>query len=186
MANEQPLEEDRFMTNVLDLTDLVHDLASICWDAGKKDINPQLVLFAENYLENYDRTKMIDVFIKNSHMHWHKIKERDEDFFIENAHLIFQNLPIDTNNINAFKLFFTAKDDKGEYIIEQSDKDAVWDIFDSLVKICIKYIHRIRGVKLVPTDRGMRPAYKTNAYPKVKVRAQAKLWDVTLPIPGQD
>ncbi len=183
---QAPAEEERFMTNVLDLIDLVHELSTICWEAGKKEINPQLVMFAENYIGNLDPVKLIDVFIKHSYMHWDSIRDRDEEFFIKNAHLIFQQLPIDTKNINAFKMFFTAVDDKGEYIIEQDDRDAIWDIFDSLVKICIKYIHRIRGVKLVSTKKGMRPAYKTNNYPMVKVRAQAKLWEVKLAIPGQD
>jgi hypothetical protein len=148
---QTPPEEERFITNVLDLTALVHELATICWDAGRKDINPQLVLFAENYLEGYDPVKLIDVFIEHSHPHWEKIREHDEKFFIENAHVIFKQLPVDSSNINAFKVFFTAVDNKGNNIISDTDRDAIWTIFESLVKICLKYIHKVRGVKLVST-----------------------------------
>jgi hypothetical protein len=35
---QNPPEEERFMTNVLDLTYLVHDLATICWDANKLNL----------------------------------------------------------------------------------------------------------------------------------------------------
>jgi hypothetical protein len=182
---QNPPEEERFMTNVLDLTYLVHDLATICWDANIKDINPGLVAIAENYLETYDKLKLIDAFIKHSHKYWTKIYERKEIFFIENAHEIFQYLPIDTKNINAFKIFFTAKDNKGEHIIIQEDRDAIWDIFDSLVKICIKYIHRVRGVKLVKTKDGLRPVYKNKLYPDVNVKKHAKIWTLNFLFQGK-
>lgn len=183
---QAPSEEKRFMANVLDLTNLVHELATICWDAGRRDINPQLVVLAENYLEQYDPTKLIEIFINHSYEHWSKIKHRDENFFINNANAIFKYLPIDTNNINAFKIFFTAMGDDGDYIIIQEDRDAIWDIFDSLIKICIKYIHRVRGVKLIETDRGLRPVYKTKKFPDIKVREQANIWGIELPIPGKE
>ncbi|GAG34663.1 unnamed protein product, partial [marine sediment metagenome] len=95
-----------------------------------------------------------------------------------------QHLPIDTSSINAFKIFFTAKDDQGYDIIKEDDRLAIWNIFESLVKICIKYIHRVRGVKLVSTPKGLRPAYIKKAYPKIKVRELAKIWNIDLPMPG--
>lgn len=183
---QNPPEEKRFITNVLDLAALVHELATICWDAGRKDINPQLVSFAENYLQNYDPVVLIETFIKHSHKYWDEIRLHNEIFFIENAHSVFKQLPIDSSNINAFKLFFTAKDNNGVDIIVKEDRDAMWDIFESLVKICIKYIHRVRGYKLVSTEQGLRPAYLNNKFSYVKVREQAKLWKITLPVPGKE
>ncbi len=183
---QNPPEEERFITNVLDLTALIHDLATICWDAGRKDINPQLVAIAENYLEKYDPIKLIDVFIKYSYLHWEQIRLHVDIFFIDNAHVIFQHLPVDTSKINAFKIFFTAVDDKGKNIISDEDIQAIWDIFESLVKICIKYIHRIRGVRLVSTEKGLRPAYINKKFPQIKVRELAKLWKIELPVPGQN
>lgn len=183
---QNPPEEERFITNVLDLTALVHELATICWDAGRKDINPQLVLFAENYLEGYDPQNLIDIFIRHSYTHWQQIKDHDEIFFIKNAHVIFQHLPVDTSNINAFKVFFTAKDNQGNDLIDENDRSAIWTIFESLVKICIKYIHRVRGVKLVSTKEGLRPAYVQKKYPKIKVRELAKIWNIDLPMPGKN
>ncbi len=183
---QNPPEEDRFMTNVLDLTDLVHELATICWDAGRKDINPRLVMIAVNFLENYDPVTLIEIFIKHSWEHWTKIRERNEDFFIHNADVIFQHLPVNTNNINALKVFFTAEDSNGNFIIITEDRDAIWSMFDSLVKICIKYVHKVRCVKLVKTKNGIRPAYTNKKFLQIKVREQAKLWEINLPIPGLD
>lgn len=186
-----PPEEERFITNVLDLTALIHDLATICWNAGVKDINPQMVLFAENYLEGFDSTKLIDIFIKteeksikeHKYSLWERIRIHDEKFFVENAHVIFQNLPVDSKNINAFKVFFTSKNAKGENIIGDDDRNAIWNIFESLVKICIKYVHKVRGVTLIKTDEGLAPRYIENKYPEIKVRKLAKAWNIELPIP---
>lgn len=183
--NHIPPEEERFRTNILDLSNLVHELATICWDQGIKDINPQLIALAEGYLSTYDPIKLIDIFIKHSYTHWSKIKDRDENFFINNAHVIFQHLPVDSSNINAFKVFFTEVNSDGSYVIEQEDRDAIWNMFDSLVKICVKYIHKVRGVKLVKTEKGLRPTYISKKYPNIKVREQAKLWEIKLPIPGK-
>ena len=188
---QNPPEEERFITNVLDLAALIHDLATICWNAGVKDINPQMIIFAENYLESYDKIKLIEAFIiaeeqtieDKQPSNWEKIREHDEKFFIENAHLIFKQLPIDSKNINAFKIFFTSKDSKGKNIIGEDDRNAIWIIFESLVKICIKYVHKVRGVKLVSTENGMRPAYVNKKFSKIKVRELAKLWNIDLMLP---
>ena len=183
--SQNPPEEERFKTNVLDLTELIRELAATCWDAGVKDVNPSLVKIAGGFLSGYDGNDLVDVFIKYSHMHWHKIKDRKENFFMENANDIFKQLPIDTNNINAFKMFFTAKNQNGSFIIIPEDREAIWEIFDSLVKICIKYIHRVRGITYVPTDDGLVPKYKKKLYPYVDISKLAKEWNVKLEYPGQ-
>jgi hypothetical protein len=183
---QEPPEEERFLRNILDLTDLIHELSSICWDAGHQDINPTLVALARGYLEGYDKVKLINTFIKYSHVYWEdEIKNRKEDFFIEHANEIFVHLPINTDNINAFKILFTSVDEDGEYIVIDEDRDAIWEIFGSLVKICLKYIHKIRGIKFKPTPDGLRPVYKKNIYPEIPVRKLAKIWDVDLPIGKQ-
>lgn len=180
-----PSEEIRFKTNVLDLIALVHDLATICWNAGKRDVNPALIPFAENYLESYDPVGLIEIYIEHSHKHWQEIKDHNEVFFLENAHTIFNQLPINSNHIDAFKVFFTAKDSQGEDIIIQEDRDAIWEIFESLVKICLKFIHKKRKVELRSTDKGLRPVYTIKYFPQIPIMKLAKVWNVDLPIPGK-
>ena len=113
---EEPPEEERFLQNILDLTDLVHELSTICWEEGCDEVNPTLVTIARGYLSGYNPTDLIETFIRYSHMYWDEIKERNENFFIEHANVIFKHLPIKTDNINAFKVFFTTTDKNGEYI----------------------------------------------------------------------
>ena len=182
---QEPPEEERFLTNILDLTDLIHELSTICWEAGCDELNPTLIALARGYLAGYDPDDLINTFIKYSHMYWGEIYERSEDFFIDHANEIFGHLPIKTNNINAFKILFTSVDENDEHIIIDEDRDAIWDIFDSLVKICIKYVHRIRGIVLKSTTNGIRPVYKKNIYPEIKVRELARIWGIKLSITPQ-
>ena len=183
---KEPPEEERFLQNILDLTDLVYELSAMCWDAGCNDINPKLVLLARGYLSGYDPVDLIETYIRYSNEYWGEIKSREENFFINHANEIFMHLPIKTDNINAFKIFFTTVDKNSEYVIIQDDRDAIWDIFESLVKICIKYVHRVRGVKLVDTGKGLRPGYINKKFPEIEVRKLAKIWGIKLPVPGKN
>jgi hypothetical protein len=180
-----PKEEERFMANVLDLSDLVHELTSICWDEGFKDVNPTLIVLAKAYLSNYDKVELIETFITYSNEYWDEIKKRNENFFIEHSGKIFAHLPVGKGNISAFKMLFTTKDKDGNPVINNNDRDAVWDMFDSLVKICIKYIHRVRECVVARNEETgkMRPMYKNNKFPDIKVREHAKKWDIVLDIP---
>ena len=178
-----PPEEERFKINVLDLSDLVHELISQCWDNGIQDINPILIVAARAYLKNYDNIDLIETFIKYSHMYWDEIKTRNENFFVEHSQNIFQYLPVAKGNIDAFKMLFTSVDKYGEKMICQEDRDAVWDMFDSLVKICIKYIHRVRECVLEEKDGKMVPRYSKNLFPTIKARSHARKWDIELEIP---
>ena len=50
-----PPEEERFATNVSDLSDLIHELVCICYDEGYKDVNPFLIKGAQMYLNTFDK-----------------------------------------------------------------------------------------------------------------------------------
>ncbi len=177
-------EEERFMTNIKDLIDLMHELITMCWDAGIKDVNPMMVSLAGNFVTSYNNVELIETFIEHTYLEcWEKIRLKDEEFFIKHTDKIFGQLPVGKQHIDAFKLLFTSKDSDGEYIIVQEDRDAIFDIFGSLVKICIKYVHRVRDCHLVEKDGRMVPRYRYEKFPKIKVREHAKNWKIDLPIP---
>ena len=179
-----PTEEERFSINSNDLSDLVHELTSKCWDNGHKEIQPILINLAQAYLNSLDKTLLMETFITHSHNFWEEIRLRHENFFVEHSKDIFGQLPVEQGNIDAFKMLFTSKDANGNPLIEEEDRDAIWEMFGSLVKICIKYIHRIRDCHLEENKDGkMVPRYRYNRFPEIKVREHAKKWDITLDIP---
>ena len=180
-----PTEEERFIANVECLTDLVHELTSMCWDAGHKQVNPMLIQLAGAYVKNLNKTELIETFIDHTHeICWEEIRNQNENFFIEHTNEIFGKLPVEKGNIDAFKMLFTSKDADGNSVISDDDKQAVWDMFASLVKICIKYVHRVRECHLIEKDDKMVPRYRYNRFPAIKVREHAKKWDIELQIPS--
>lgn len=171
-------EEVRFSKNMIGLAELTFDLTTDCWNAGVTIVNPTLVNLGKGFLENYDKTALINNFIYYSHEHWDEIKARNEQFFVTHSKQIFRDLPI--NDVDAFGNLMTAKDKQGQRIIKQDDIDALWDFFDSQVKICIKYIHRERKLQIIQTAKGVKPQYTATFYPEIKIRHHAKLWKVAL------
>ena len=185
MNENNPSEEQRFKENVLGLTDLVHFLITDCWNNGVKEMNPTMIHLASMYLSGFDNVQLIETFIRHSHMYWDEIKSQNENFFIEHSSSIFSQLPVGKGNIDAFKTLFTAKKN-GVSIISPDDKAGLWEYFTSLVKICIKYVHRVRDCYLEEnksTGR-MQPRYRYEKFPEIKVRECAKKWDVKIEIPS--
>ncbi len=183
-------EEDRFRITVLELTDLIHELTTHCYNEGVKTMNPSLIILGKSYLASLDKTDVIKAFINNSYgpkdnsiNYWDEIRDRNEQFFIKHSDSIFENVPVGKGNMTAFKTLFTAKDDEGSNIIDDDDRDAVWDMFFSLVKICIKYIHKVRKCILVEIDGKWKRRYQKNFFPRIKVLTEAKKWDIELEMP---
>ena len=176
-------EEGRFAANIKCMTDLLYELISTAYSRGHKKINPQMVTMAGVYISSIDKTVLIDTFITHTHEEcWEQIRKREDRFFIENSSKIFGKLPIQSEQIDAFKYLFTTKDANGP-IITPEDKTAIFDIASSLVKIAIKYIHRKRCVELVEVDGKMKPRYKFNFMADIKVRDAAQKWNITLDMP---
>ena len=180
-----PPEQVRFSTNVNDLSNLVHQLTEICWQNDHKEINPILITLAQAYLNSLDKVELIETFITHSHTYWEEIRLKNENFFISHSGEIFGKLPVEQGNIDAFKMLFTSKDKQGNPVIEEEDREAIWVNFGSLVKICIKYVHRVRECHLEENKETgkMMPRYKYNKFPEIKVREHAKKWDIVLDIP---
>ena len=177
---EMPNEEERLSGNIVDLTNLIYELIGICHKAGKTKIEPALIMLASGIIEAYDKTKIIENFIYYSVDFWDQISQRDESFFGENCAKVFCDLPKD--HVGAFKELFEATDIEGNPIIIQDDKNAIWDFFDSLIKICIKYIHRVRGPKIKDFEdgKGDRPVYTISKFPDVKIQRFAGIWKIDL------
>jgi len=136
----EPDSKERFILNTESLFGLVEDLIQSAYSNGYKTIDPSMIRFVNTLFKTMDPDYIIQRFISRSRKHWEKIKNRDESFFIDNASSVFEGLSLE--NINAFKnLFELTKEecDDEPYVIED-DRDAIWDHFQSLVKISLSYL----------------------------------------------
>lgn len=173
--------EQRFYDNVKDLSELIYELISLCYDNGYKHVHPELVKLASQVLSNFDKQRIIENFIQYSKPYWDNIIDRDEQFFILHASKVFSDLPLD--NVDAFKILFTSTDKSGHLIINNDDKQAIWLFFDSLIKIVIKYIHEKRGPKLKESDEGLKPIYSIKYHHDIKLQKFARHYKIELSWP---
>lgn len=174
-ADQAPPEEDRFRQNISDFTLLIRELLEDCNRRGKTKIDPTIITVASAFIESYDSKILLTNFVHYSYQYWDKISRREEAFFRENCADVFADIPM--NHINAFQELFN---DEGESVIEDDDKNAMWDYFDSFIKICLKYIHRQRGPKIRDIGTGPQRVYSKNEFPDVHLQKYAQIWDVKL------
>lgn len=178
-------EEERFAKNTTIMAQAVQECVQKLYNAGYKTADPATISLVVSMISAFNKHYLIQGFIQNSHQTcWDKIKERKEIFFVENAGDIFANLPMD--KVNLFKDLFTTKDAKGVSVIAQSVKDQIWQLFDSMVKISIKYIHKNRSPYSYQTSDGqVVNTYGASFFDEVDIKYHAKIWEVKLEFPLQ-
>lgn len=189
--NTRPPPEERFHANVIGLGELIYDLVRKVNAKGHNLINPELVKLAVCLLGKLDHGAVINTFIHKSnnnargelvpfeHHCWTKIKAHDRSFFLENAGEIFSDLPM--NRVDAFSRMFSLVDSDGNPVVPEEDEAEIWDYFESLVKIAIKYIHNRRGPTLI--RRGTEEIRRYNSddfFSKVDIARHAELWNMDL------
>jgi hypothetical protein len=133
-----PTTAERFFMNVEGLFQLVSELVNTSYQSGYKIVSPYLVNFAGFVLFKMDKEFVLRSFIEKSHKNWNQILIRDEEFFVNSAGKVFAGLPLDS--VNAFRDLFLLKTNSGERFVSEDDRDAMWDYFDSLVRISIHWL----------------------------------------------
>jgi hypothetical protein len=151
MSHNRPPEEERFAANALNLANAILYAVNKLNEKGYKSIDPNTIALGIAVIQTFNKHDLIQGFIKNSHKKcWDKIKERDEQFFIENACHIFEYLP--TDSITLFKELYMTKDKHGNNIITQELKNEIWSNFDSMIKISIQYVYKNKLPELKHVD----------------------------------
>ena len=162
-----PPEEERFASNAVTMANAVHFGIQKLYNDGYKVINPSSILLASAVIEGFDKEQLIKSFIINSHENcWDKIKERDEVYFVENVASVFKYLPSDS--VNLFKDLFLTKDHYGECVVPLTLKNQIWELFDAMIRISIKYIHKHRLIN------------KLDFFKEVDLEHHSKTWNVIL------
>lgn len=165
MHRNLPAEEVRFAKNVSIMGHAISAGINKLNNEGYKVIDPITVLVAISVIENHDPHDLIHQFIIKSHEEcWDKIKERDETYFIQNISKIL-NMG-NNESINIFKDLFTTVDKNGVNVLSKKLKDEIWDLFDAMIKIAIKYIHKQNK--------------QSEKYKHVDLDKHCKVWKITV------
>lgn len=136
------------------------------------EIDPELVTLAITAINILDKKYVIEAFINNSKNLWNEFKKKNEEFFIENANVIFKNFP--SSNVDPFKILFRSKDNDGNLILTQETKENIWKFFDGFIKISIKYIHQER----LPKNVDGKIIYQRSFHDDVDLVKEAQIWGI--------
>lgn len=177
-------EEDRFSKNTIILSQAIYEGITQLYNAGYKTVDPVLISYAVTVITAFNKHYLIQGFIENSHDKcWDNIRARDEVFFIANASDIFKYLPMD--HVNLFKDLFLTKDKTGKLVVPNTLKEQIWKLFDAMIKISIKYVHKNRNPESYETKEGIINTYKAEFFEDVDVAKHAAAWKVQLEFPAK-
>ena len=141
MATAPPAQ--RFRDNCVALTKYCATLVESANKEGLTTLDPVYIRAGVLFLEHgCAPEEMIEAFINYSHMYWAQIHSKDELFFHENVKKVFPML--DANVVDLFRSLFETRRPTGAPLISQSEKDYIWKIFQSLVKIALHHISEAR------------------------------------------
>jgi hypothetical protein len=172
-------EEERFSKNTVILGQAIHNGILQLYSKGYKTVDPLSVQMVMSIMSLIDKNRLIRGFIENSHkICWDNIRERNEIYFAENASEVFKDLPVE--KVNLFKDLYLTKDETGKSVMPQTFKNQIWDLFDAMIRISIKYIHKHRG----PYSSGdLVNGYQHEFLPEVDLPYHAEKWKVELKFP---
>ena len=175
MASPKPAET-RFYETAKQLCDVASDIVQEYYDKGYKFVEPCVLQVAGGLIANFQnrQKEFIDGFIKKSHMHWDKIRNEEEEFIHNHATEIFGKLPV--TQINAFSKLFLEKDANGRQIVSDEDREDIWSYFQSLVRICINYIH----VNREPIIHEGKQVYRKSFMKDIQLSKIANDWEMNL------
>ena len=170
--------EDRFATNVSSIFIMVGqciDIMNENW-ADNKKIDTGILKLAGNFIDSMDKKQLVQQFILKSHKFWNEIKERNENFFLEHSSGIFGHIGngIAAKYIDSFSTIFRERNRDGDFIINEDLRDDLWQAFQALVKISIKYIHTEREME----DGEYKYEFMNDIIPDIMTTA--KEWKITL------
>lgn len=144
-----PPPDVRFRDNTIALAYYCRDIIVDAYQSGYTTIQPAYINLGIVILENeYSPDMLINNFINYSYPSWNQILIKDEDFFDKNIFTVFKKWSKEV--VNMFReLFYTKKSD-GSSLISQEQKEYIWKVFHTLVKISLHYIHESRLPKRMP------------------------------------
>ena len=175
-------EEVRFSKNATILANALYESIETLYNAGYQTINPSLIQMAATMISSFDKHYLIQGFIENSHIKcWDLIKVKNEEFILKNSGEIFKYLPM--NKVNLFVDLFTTKDQNGNFVISDDLKEEIWTILQAMVKISIKYVHKMRTPQCVIINNNIENIYTSSFFDDIDLNKHCKVWNITIEFP---
>lgn len=177
----EPTQTDKFEATMCSLCDNIKGMVTDVYEIGHKRIHPNLMDAVKAYLLDKEIHAVIEKFVEGSVEFWEQLRAHDEEFFVKNVSKVFGTLPY-PDEIAEFSRLFLLRDIDGERMLAKEDRDIIWEHFDSMIRICIVYIHQGRHPRIKKPDSNgtSKAVYTKNFFPKIKLAELARLWEMKL------
>jgi hypothetical protein len=170
--------EDRFLQNIQALINISKEPLQKCYDLGLKCNHPMMLDFAVNFLESFDKKKLIENFIEKSFNDWDKIKERNIEYFLKNIETILEETPFKKSTM--FETIYKAVDSDGNKVLTEELQDQLWEAIHGMIKICISYIHKERQPVIKEVDGEKKYIYRNQYMKHINLKTVAHSWNKEL------
>jgi hypothetical protein len=160
----------RFHRNLLEFIELVREIVTRAQAAKLQcSVSPFMIDIAKGVVQGVDPDVSIDKFIGKSHSAWEQIKNKDLEFFRNNAFSLFDALP--EQQVKEFSALFDMK--VGDQpLVDEETLERMWCFFHSSVKQSISYVHFKRDPD--PETRKYRQTYM----PAISIKKSVEMWEI--------
>lgn len=165
-----------FQVNILDLLNLCINIVNNIIKAGiEPPCSVAILNIAYDYIKARDPDSIITSFIDSSSQAWDLFHTKDEKVLFSNIHALFPGIP--AAQLDSVTKIFSMKDKKGQPIVTESDREAIWDFVEGFIGLSIYYIHQNRAP--VPKEGG-GIRYTKVFYKAIKVGEYASKFKIDL------
>ena len=138
----------RFMETTSEFLNEVKSIIMELNSVGLTTVNAQILGIASDLIKGFDNEKLILSFI-NCNDDWHKVKERNIDFFMTTVPESYKGIPFDVKILTVpIKVYLDLKKagsykglrDEDDWPVSQYDIDLMWKYFISMIRIACNHI----------------------------------------------
>jgi hypothetical protein len=164
--------QERFKERVIQFCDFFKNVLEEAI-ANKIDVpaSPFIMDIVKNFIKKEDSDKAITTFILRSYKSWDRALNREKDYFRSDGLSAFAG--IGKEHIDSFNSLFDVKKADGTLLIDDNIQEGLWQLFDSLIKTSICYVHQQR--EPCPTTK----KYTKPFFPEIKIKSLVEAWQIT-------
>jgi hypothetical protein len=164
--------EERFRSNLINF---VQYMSTIVKPVLPEMSNPIVIGYVLSVINNANSSEMMYKFIDRSNKHWDDSFDKKESSLLSNISELFEDLPQD--KVSKICSVFNTTDEKGNLVINNSQREIIWSYIHSFIKISIKYIHKTRCP--VKNDAGIKK-YTVKYFDGLSCRLLSEKWKIIL------
>jgi hypothetical protein len=164
--------EERFKERVVQFCDFIKNILSEANSNGiETPASPFVLDLIKNFIKKEESEKIITTFILRSHNSWERALSRERDYFRTDGLKAFYGIP--EKNIEEFNQLFDTHKPDGTLLFDETIQEGVWELFHSLIKTSVCYIHQTR--KPDPVTK----KYTQNFFPEISIKKQVDMWKLS-------